>query len=170
LYRVLKPTGVFALFYAIKFLDRLMIEAIKNGFKYYWTMVRLDFTKATRSSFGLNNYAPIVLFYKSSKPKIRIKISDVVSGGEINYDLFFSMTKEVFDQFKPTSTTAFLVQTLTKNGDLVLDPFAGYGSIPFVCETFKRRWIAFEIDKERFEIGKYFVKNKMLPNLKNSER
>ena len=30
--------------------------------------------------------------------------------------------------------------------DLVLDPFAGYGSVQLMCELLGRRWIAFEID------------------------
>jgi len=45
----------------------------------------------------------------------------------------------------------------TKEGDLVLDPFAGYGSIPLVCELFNRRWIGIEIDPVKFEIAKRII-------------
>jgi DNA modification methylase len=45
-------------------------------------------------------------------------------------------------------------------GDLVLDPFAGYGSIPLVCELFGRRWIGIEIDPMKYEIAKKIISEK----------
>jgi DNA modification methylase len=48
----------------------------------------------------------------------------------------------------------------TKEGDLVLDPFAGYGSIPLVCELFNRRWIGIEIDPIKYEIAKKIISKK----------
>jgi DNA modification methylase len=42
----------------------------------------------------------------------------------------------------------------TREGDLVLDPFAGYGSIPLVCELFNRRWVGVEIDPVKYEVAK----------------
>jgi len=168
LYRVLKPGGGLAIYYAIKFIDRLIIEANKAGFKYYWMIIQLKLAIATRSPLGFNNYTPIVLFYKGERPKAWIKKSDVMTGEEINFDLIKKMDRVMSDLFRPTATTAFLIQTFTKENELILDPFAGYGSVPYVCETFKRRWFAIEKDRERFEIGKYLVKNKMLPNLKKS--
>ncbi|PMQ00693.1 MAG: hypothetical protein CBR30_09835 [Dictyoglomus sp. NZ13-RE01] len=166
LYRVLKPGGALAVYYATKFLNKLIDGTEKVGFRYYWTIIRLDFSKATRSPFGSSNYTPAIIFYKAKPPKIQIKISDVIMAGEVDYDLLKGMTKEVFDQFKATTTTSYLVQSLTEEGGVVLDPFAGYGNIPYVAETHGRRWLAFEISKERYEIAKYLVLNKRMPKLK----
>jgi len=169
LYRVLKPGGAMAVYYATKFLNKLLRETEKAGFKYYWTIIRLDLSKATRSPFGASNYTPLVIFYKEKTPKIQIKNSDVLMAGEVDYDLFKGMTKEMADQFKATSITAYIVQALTSEGELVLDPFGGYGSIPYVCETHRRRWISFEISLDRFNIAKYLIQNKKLPEKKKNE-
>jgi len=166
MFRVLKVGGGMAVYYATKKLDKLIVETIKAGFKYYWTLVRLDLTKATRSPFGSSNYTPVVIFYKGEPPKIKVKSSDVLTSSEVDYDLFKGMTKEMFDQFKSTSVSTYLVQTLADENDLVLDPFGGYGSIPYVCEIHNRRWLSFEISKERFEIAKVLITEKRMPNLK----
>jgi DNA modification methylase len=54
----------------------------------------------------------------------------------------------------------------TKFGDLVLDPFAGYGSILLVCELFNRRWIGVEVDPIKFEIAKQILTEKKVIDIK----
>jgi len=159
LYRILKPGGALAVYYATKLLDRLIIETTKAGFRYYWVIMRLDMTKGTRSPFGVSRYTSVIIFYKERTPKIRIKLSDVLMSGEVDYDLFLGMTKDMLDQFKSTAATTYLVQTLTDEGELVLDPFAGYGSIPYVCEIHGRRWLGFEIDPAKYELAKLLILN-----------
>jgi len=169
MFRVLKVGGAMAVYYFVKKLDKLIIETTKAGFKYYWTLIRIDFGKTTRSPFGFSGYTPIVIFYKGEPPKIRVKSSDMLVSGEIDYDLLKGMTTEVIQQFKSTATSTFLVQTLADVNELVLDPFGGYGSIPFICETHNRRWLSFEINKERFEIAKTLIMEKRMPDLKKKD-
>jgi len=52
---------------------------------------------------------------------------------------------------------AALLSMFTKEGDLVLDPFAGYGSVPLVCELFNRRWVAVEVDPVKFEVARRII-------------
>jgi len=170
LYRVLKVGGALAVFYAVKKLDRLMIEVSKIGFKYYWMIIRLDLTRtAGRSPFGFSNYAPIVIFYKEKPAKVRYRLTDVLPFGEIDYDLVKELVENtplVYSQlFKSTLITTFLVQTLTKKGELVLDPFGGCGSVPYVCEVHGRRWISFEIDRKKFEIAKSIILYRKVPKI-----
>jgi len=167
LYRVLKPGGALAVYYATKFLNKLIDGTEKVGFRYYWTIIRLDFSKATRSPFGSSNYTPIVIFYKERQPRIRVRTSDVITSGEIDYDLLKNITPDIADQFKSTVATTYLVQALTEDGEVVLDPFGGYGSIPYVCETHRRKWIAFEINRERYEIAKHLILTKGMLNLRS---
>ena len=46
---------------------------------------------------------------------------------------------------KPEKLIQRLVLASSNPGDLVLDPFAGVGTCPFVCKKYDRRFIAFEI-------------------------
>jgi site-specific DNA-methyltransferase (adenine-specific) len=54
---------------------------------------------------------------------------------------------------KPTQIWLQLLNFYTKEGDLILDPFAGSQSLRIACHKLKRRYIGFEIDKEYYEKG-----------------
>jgi site-specific DNA-methyltransferase (adenine-specific) len=54
---------------------------------------------------------------------------------------------------KPTQIWCQLLNFYTKEGDLVLDPFAGSQSLRIACHKLKRNYIGFEIDKEYYDKG-----------------
>jgi DNA modification methylase len=43
---------------------------------------------------------------------------------------------------------------LTEAGDLIVDPFAGGGTVPAACKILGRRWLATEIDKETVAVAR----------------
>jgi DNA modification methylase len=81
-----------------------------------------------------------MVFAKGS-PRVALKRRDIIYSDEL--PIVEENPRE--RQFKPTFTTAVLLNMFTRQGDLVLDPFAGYGSIPLVAELFGRRWMGVEI-------------------------
>lgn len=54
---------------------------------------------------------------------------------------------------KPTQLWTKLLNFYTKEGDLVLDPFAGSQSLRIACHKMQRNYIGFEIDEEYFKKG-----------------
>ena len=52
----------------------------------------------------------------------------------------------------------YLVETLTNEGDLVLDCFMGSGTTGVACKNLKRDFIGIEINKDYFEIAKNRIK------------
>ncbi|MGC8849036.1 MAG: DNA methyltransferase [Candidatus Bathyarchaeia archaeon] len=52
-----------------------------------------------------------------------------------------------------------------KEGDTVLDPFAGYGSIPIVCELFNRKWIGFEMYGKKYRKAVDFIKHRRIERI-----
>ena len=48
----------------------------------------------------------------------------------------------------PSRLPRFFIQFLTEPDDLVVDIFAGSNTTGFVAETLRRRWLAFELDRE----------------------
>ena len=52
---------------------------------------------------------------------------------------------------KPVSLLASLITSVTKPGDLILDPFAGSGSTLVAAKKARRRFIGIELDDEYFE-------------------
>jgi len=55
---------------------------------------------------------------------------------------------------KPERLIERLIKASSKEGDLVLDPFAGVGTCPAVCRRLGRRYIAFEKEKRFAEIAR----------------
>jgi site-specific DNA-methyltransferase (adenine-specific) len=60
---------------------------------------------------------------------------------------------------KPVKLFKQLVELTTKEGDLILDPFAGSFTTSLACLELNRKYICIEKDKEYFEVGKNRIKN-----------
>jgi DNA modification methylase len=150
MWRVLKKDAWLVFFYSTKKLPNAF--KLKN-FEYTWQIICHFPTTFSKSILGDRNYLPIFVF-KKGEPKIAYRRYDVIPAEELP----FVVEKVKNPQLKPTFTIAVLLQMFSKENDLVLDPFAGFGSIPIVAEFFKRRWIAFEIDERKYNIAVKFIR------------
>ena len=56
---------------------------------------------------------------------------------------------------KPVSILEFLIKLATREGQIILDPFAGSGSTAVASVKLKRRFICFEINNEFVAIAKF---------------
>ena len=65
-------------------------------------------------------------------------------------------------QQSPTAAIWFIRQ-LTKPGDVVVDPFTGFGTFPSACKMLGRRWLAFEINPDTAEQARQRVAETMSP-------
>jgi len=54
---------------------------------------------------------------------------------------------------KPQSLCEYLVKLVSKEGAVVLDPFAGSGSTLIACKKLKRNYIGCELDPEYIKIA-----------------
>ena len=151
MWRVLKPDGWLVFYYATKKLP----EAFRlRRFRYVWAIacVFLGAKTTGKTTFGDQMWNLVLVFAKGS-PRVGHRHSDIIYGDE--FPLVPFKVKDPL--FKPTMANAMLIGMFTRPGDLVLDPFAGYGSIPMVCEVLGRRWLAFEIDPVKFEVAHKFI-------------
>ena len=55
----------------------------------------------------------------------------------------------------PQAFAKFFIEFLTKQGELVLDPFAGSNTTGYVAERLRRKWLAFEIDENYLRGSRY---------------
>jgi hypothetical protein len=76
------------------------------------------------------------------------------------------------DWGKPASVLAKWVSAFSSSGAIVLDPFAGGGTVPAVCKMLGRSYIAFEIDPTTAERARERVANTQppLPGLECEEQ
>jgi len=116
----------------------------------------------SRNPFGTQASYSIVMVFAKGRPKVRIGRRDVIVADELPV-----VAEKIGEpQFKPTYVAATLLTMFTREGDLILDPFAGYGSIPLVCELYGRRWIAFEIDPVKYEVAKRIISEGRVRNIR----
>ena len=54
---------------------------------------------------------------------------------------------------KPTKFYKWLLKEFSLDGEIILDPFLGSGTMAVTCENFKRRWIGIEIEEKYCEIA-----------------
>jgi len=124
-------------------------------FQYTWQIIcKFDHT-FSKWVGGDRSYLPIMVFRKGN-PKVLYRRSDIIPSEEL--PIVFEKVRN--PQFKPTITTSVLLQMFSRDGDTVLDPFAGFGSIPLVCEYFHRNWIGIEIDRRKYNIAVKFIREK----------
>ncbi len=60
---------------------------------------------------------------------------------------------------KPTQLYIQLLNYYTKEGDLILDPFAGSQALRVACHKMQRRYIGFELDNDYFNKGVAWFNN-----------
>jgi len=161
LYRVMKPNSWLVMFFAPKRIFDLV--PVTKYFEYKWMIpyVFWAFGTSSRNPLGSQSTYSIILVFAKGKPKVRVKRKDLIISDEL------PILEENFEepQFKPTYTVSVLINMFTKEGDLVLDPFTGHGSIPLVCELFNRKWIGFEIDPVKFEVAKKIIGDRKVYNI-----
>lgn len=161
LHRVMKPNSWLVFFFSIPRLFEL--QPYLERFSYRWLIPYLFFGYGTGSRTALGTeatYGLIVVFAKG-KPKVVAQRKDVIVADEL--PVVRERVRE--PQFKPTFVVSALLTTFTSEGDLVLDPFAGYGSIPLVCELFNRRWVAFDVDPLKFRVAERIIKERRVPSV-----
>ena len=153
-YRVMKDDSFLATFISIKKIQEMFLH---NPFEYVWMFIVNTPSSSTRAPFGFNVYMPVLIFRKGDKKRNEcIRDTDY---------LYYEMGhKDVHPTQKKPETFYKLIRTLTKEGDTVLDPFAGTGPVGVECKLLNRNYIGFEIDSYYAEYANEQIKNTNLSN------
>lgn len=106
----------------------LLTERFTGGFAQMW------------KHRSLNTYHPYIWMSKGEEVARDRWVHDGVRGAP-------DKTKHMWGD----GAKAFIMwmSAMTKEGDVVLDPFAGGGTVAVAAKTLGRRWLAFEIDEEQ---------------------
>jgi DNA modification methylase len=99
-------------------------------------LVHFDVARAIRVG-----WKPLLWFTKGKCPKICL--SDKIEGEGRDKDLHVWQQNQDFCKY--------YIQTLTKENDVVLDPFVGSGTVAVVCKTLRRNFYACDVDPAAVE-------------------
>lgn len=147
-YRVLKPNSFFVTFFSTKRLPDIFKN---NPFDYFWQFVLYCPNGSVRSPIGFTKFMSCFVFKKGNPRLYRW-----------NKDIFVDTPSKMIEPDegfinhpspKPKQFIKELLSMLTKEGDLVLDPFMGSGSTAMACKMLNRRFAGFEIKKDFCQIA-----------------
>ncbi|MDR0754560.1 MAG: site-specific DNA-methyltransferase [Prevotellaceae bacterium] len=151
-------------------IDTANIENVNN------TTISSPITLANRSASviyamrdGMNEKSIIRTDYVTQKQGYGVTLASDTKEGDRNVNVMQaidygmnekSIIKQPRDHYgtihptqKPVRLLERLLALVSKEGDLILDPFSGSGSTALACRNTGRNFIAFEIDREYYEAG-----------------
>ena len=146
--RILKDDSFFITFFSTKFLPQLFEN---NPFNYFWQIVLYCPGGGVNSPIGFTKFMSCFIF-KKGKPKIIRR----------NKDIFVDTPGKMVEPDegyidhptpKPKHFIKEILEMLTKDNDLILDPFMGSGSTAIACFQLNRRFIGFEIEEKHCSIA-----------------
>ena len=113
----------------------------KTGMAYKWLLICHVKNLKSGCAIGYTHYYPIVLFTNLRVANFGIK--DLFT---ITLPPMPTEDREIaFKRQKPAGLVTYLLDSFSKKGDLILDPFAGSGQSLMVCEALGRKCITVEI-------------------------
>jgi SAM-dependent methyltransferase len=138
--RVLKPGKVLAC-YSGQFHFPHVIRALEASLTYLWVaaVVFDAFADSHHTPKIRGLWKPVLLFSKGRYEPLDW-FTDVIKGDGMN------KSHHLWEQ--GTGESIHLIKGLTYEGDLVVDPCCGSGTVPIACKRLNRRFIGCDIDRE----------------------
>lgn len=128
-------------------LENIMAE-FRGKLKYRW-LLNMDQSEGThaRMAMGIEvMWKPILWYVKEAYPQGRGFLRDMV---KINGK--DGQNKKLHKWQQDESWCEYYIERLTKPNDIVLDPYVGSGTVPFICKKLGRNFIGFDNDPEAVE-------------------
>ena len=132
-----------------------VLEMFKDKLKWRWMFCMNQFEGShARMAMGIEvMWKPCLWYVKRAYPQGRGFIKDglVISGKG-------GQKKENHKWEQDLSWAKFFIEKLTKEGDMVLDPFLGSGTTALACKELGRNFIGIEISSDYFKIAENRIK------------
>lgn len=153
IYRVLKEGSHCYIMTNSLNMEEMLTESRKAGFKLHNILV-WEKNNCTPSQFYMKN-CEYTLFLRKGKAKW---INDI-GGSKTVHKYNNIIGKKTHPCEKPVELMEFYIKNSSNEGDVVLDPFMGTGSVGVACLNTNRKFIGIELDDKYFDIAKERIEN-----------
>jgi len=142
--RILKPSGFLITYSGILNLNEVFKVFDKNLI-FYWQFILIH--EGVKQLINPRNifcgYKPILIYQKEPFKRISNQIDDLIKGA--------GREKEYHEWQQAEKEIGSLIENFTSPNDLILDPFAGSGTIPIACFKLKRKSIAIDDNEQNLK-------------------
>jgi site-specific DNA-methyltransferase (adenine-specific) len=150
--RVLKDNS-----FIIMFCGWSTIPLFRNILDNYWKLKSMPIW--VKNNYGIGyytrpKYEPCLLYFKGEPKPLDKPISDVWE--------FDKVLNPKHSCEKPVKLMRYIINSFSKEGDVILDPFAGLGSVCIASKQSRRQYLGFEIDSNYVEIAQKRLSQKVL--------
>lgn len=137
-------------------LQNMLNTFTEAGFHFVKSLV-WDKKNKIMGTFYMSQFEYILFFRKGKGVKINnCSQGDILSVP--NKKTKDDKGKNLHDTQKPVELMEILIANSSKEGELVLDPFAGLFTTAIACKRLNRKFIGCEIDKQYYDIGMKLLK------------
>jgi hypothetical protein len=154
--RILKP-GKFCLVMSGGLYQDTILSSMSKHLTYYWTFHIYMPGSTTGEVHPGGNHKPIITRVKPVNAFVKgwgeprtVMYDPISDGGKDKRFHLWGQDEKTFRYF---------IECFTSEGDLVLDPLCGGGTIPAVCVALNRHWIACDKDAQAVEVTRARVRN-----------
>lgn len=145
-FRTLKPGHFMAIYSGKMFLPQILEIARMAGMEYVWTfgVFQPDSNDKIQKYHLYSSWRPVFLLAKPGPRPEMVWMPDSIKS---------TRDKRYHEWGQGTELVEKLVQGYSQPGEIVLDPFIGGGSVPFVAKEQKRRYIGFDVNEETVRLA-----------------
>ena len=137
--------------------DRIF-EMVGQHLEYFWDY-QMDMRQGGRNSIIWPRktiaLAKSLLAYRKSSGLPRCNVLGLWSGSK--------QDKRYHAWGQDESSARYYTDCFSSPGQIVVDPFAGGGTVPAICKILRRKYLAFEIDPDVCEMSRERVRNTQRP-------
>ncbi len=122
-----------------------VIHNLKIDLIYYWCfdLIHKGNTQIVNVRNVICSWKPLLLFQKLPFKMLNTFPIDIINGA--------GREKNLHEWQQSSMELNYILQKLTNENDIILDPFAGSGSIMELCKQYNRNSISIDIDPQNIE-------------------
>lgn len=146
--RLLKPTGFLMVYVGIYWKNKIM-RWMDDHLDYWWDYVAFGAGSASMiwPRQTISRYKSIIAYRpRGGTGKAQTNVLSVWQGSD--YDKHYHIWEQ------DDSTARYYIDCFSSPGGIVLDPFCGGGTTPYVCQLLQRPFLSFEINDKSTAITK----------------